>query len=524
MQRLLPLLIALLLCFADATAALNKDNTLLLDTLVQMQGKLKTLVKAEQDRVDSIKALRSSLSPSLERVIIGRYIGDYYMEQNIDSAMTYWNLAKGEAEALELDEQNTLLTLRTLSGMPRNGITVEALEDFRKIDPRRLTADERREYWRRAAELYFNVQRPYPPGRFKEHYMDLAIEALDSLCTYHAAGSAVQRYIKAHINRLHGQDNLAAADFMELMPELAAKRPDLYNIALWNVANYYKDRPDYRQLYLKYMFQLCLNQMREGKPSAYIMAETGRLLTQEGKGQAGRNMMMQALSMSDAPSGPYQTFDSSKYAAQLKTETQKITFILVTIVVLLMAGIVVLLLVVRRKSERIRAMDRQLAISEESKRRLNEEMCSINANLISLSLLSTDQLQEYNLFISRKIKAHQIADLSKEVESGKYMQSLTDKYFSTFDESFLTAFPDFLDRVNALLQPDKQLKLQENGSLTPELRIAALIRMGVVDSNRLSKALGFSINTIYTYRNRLKGRALDRYNFDKNLQNLSLKH
>ena len=88
------------------------------------------------------------------------------------------------------------------------------------------------------------------------------------------------------------------------------------------------------------------------------------------------------------------------------------------------------------------------------------------------------------------------------------------KFFEVFDSEFLKAFPDFIERLNSLLQPDKQVKLLSGDRFTPELRIAAFIRLGITDSSRISGVLNLSLNTIYTYRNRLRSRAIDRDNFD----------
>ena len=126
-------------------------------------------------------------------------------------------------------------------------------------------------------------------------------------------------------------------------------------------------------------------------------------------------------------------------------------------------------------------------------------------------------LNDYNLHVARKLKAGQVKDLFAEVESGKYIQKQNDKYFEVFDSTFLANFPNFLVGLNRLLQPDKQLSLLPGDRLSPELRIAAFMRLGVTDSARLSQALGLSLNTIYTYRNRLKGRALDRDKFEENV-------
>ena len=93
-------------------------------------------------------------------------------------------------------------------------------------------------------------------------------------------------------------------------------------------------------------------------------------------------------------------------------------------------------------------------------------------------------------------------------------------FFDTFDQLFMDNFPDFVDKLNELLYPDRKLALLPGNHFTPELRIAAYMRFGMNDSAKLSKALGLSLNTIYTYRNRLKGRAIDKVNFEENVRNM----
>lgn len=522
MKKILFILLLLATVAGTARGSLSKENLLLLDSLVQAEERLTDLVEKQKSQIDSIKQLRMSMEPSPERVLAGMHIGDSFLNQDIDSSLTYWHLAIGEADALGFAHEKLLLRLRILSSLPRNGIAIEALESFKKIDPRGMTADERKEYWRRSADLYYYIQMNYPAGVFKENYRRRVQEALDSLSSFYPRENPMRRYIKAQNNMLRGEENLAAADFMELMPELEHKSEHI-NTALWCVAKYYKDRPDYRQLYINYMLRLCLNTMREGRPQPYIMAETGLLLATEGKEQIGRELMATALSIKETGAQSYPSFDRSKYAAHLNKSTKRASIILISIICCLCALCIVLFFVVRRKSEIIHSKESQLAIVESDKLKIQEEMSSINANIILLALLSTDLLQEYNLFVIRKIKAHQIADLTNEIESGKYMQGLNAKFFETFDEYLLNAHPDFIDRLNTLLEPDKQLTLLPNGSLSPELRIAILVRLGIHESSKISKLLGLSLNTIYTYRNRLKGRARDRDSFEKNLQNIPLK-
>ena len=76
-----------------------------------------------------------------------------------------------------------------------------------------------------------------------------------------------------------------------------------------------------------------------------------------------------------------------------------------------------------------------------------------------------------------------------------------------FDTVFLRLFPHFIDHFNALLRAEDRIQTPEDQLLTTELRIFALIRLGINDSEQISRMLGYSINTIYTYKTRVKNRS-----------------
>lgn len=76
-----------------------------------------------------------------------------------------------------------------------------------------------------------------------------------------------------------------------------------------------------------------------------------------------------------------------------------------------------------------------------------------------------------------------------------------------FDRSFLRIFPHFIENFNALLRDDEHIEVKEGELLSTELRIFALIRLGISDNEQISKVLDYSINTIYTYKTRVRNRS-----------------
>ena len=101
------------------------------------------------------------------------------------------------------------------------------------------------------------------------------------------------------------------------------------------------------------------------------------------------------------------------------------------------------------------------------------------------------------------------------------MREEQEKFFTDFDEAFLLLFPKFIEKFNALLDPETPLVPKNDELLSPELRIFALIRLGVHDSARIAHFLNYSLTTIYNYRSKIKGRAIvPKEEFEKRVMEL----
>lgn len=129
-------------------------------------------------------------------------------------------------------------------------------------------------------------------------------------------------------------------------------------------------------------------------------------------------------------------------------------------------------------------------------------------------------MEDFSRMAGRKLKAGQAMDLYDMIESGKFLQEQLERFFVVFDAAILRIFPNFQAELNQMLQPDKQIASVGIDKLTPEQRIVAFMRLGVTESHRIAKFLGLSLNTVYTYRNRTKSRAIDRENFENDIRNI----
>lgn len=125
----------------------------------------------------------------------------------------------------------------------------------------------------------------------------------------------------------------------------------------------------------------------------------------------------------------------------------------------------------------------------------------------SLNSAFMDEIESFRKLVSRKLASRQYSELMQIVKQTDSPQTKAGKYVS-FDSIFLKLFPDFVEHFN-LLFPDKdRIILQDPNCLTTELRIFALIRLGVTDSEHIAKFLNYSVNTINTYKTKVKNRSL----------------
>lgn len=117
------------------------------------------------------------------------------------------------------------------------------------------------------------------------------------------------------------------------------------------------------------------------------------------------------------------------------------------------------------------------------------------------------KMENYRKQVLKFLKNGRIADLHEFCKSDRNIEEELGILFKEFDQMFLSILPTFIDEFNALLQEDARIK-PKPGELTIELRIYALIRLGVKDSAHIAEHLRYSVNTIYNYRSRIKNKAL----------------
>ncbi|WP_323426091.1 DUF6377 domain-containing protein [Proteiniphilum sp.] len=131
------------------------------------------------------------------------------------------------------------------------------------------------------------------------------------------------------------------------------------------------------------------------------------------------------------------------------------------------------------------------------------------SNFLEICTEYIEKLEKFKQSVHVKLKVGQTNDIlrmtSSTADSSKELKEL----YENFDKAFLNIYPDFVEEFNTLLRPEEQYIITDNTTLNQELRIFALIRLGINDSNKMAVFLHYSLRTIYNYRSKVKSKALD---------------
>ena len=199
---------------------------------------------------------------------------------------------------------------------------------------------------------------------------------------------------------------------------------------------------------------------------------------------------------------------------------------------LLITALLVLLIValgyIYRQMKKLADARNHLQVANKQLNGLNEELRQMNSCLSStnIELSESNQIKEeyiarfiklcstyinrldaYRRMVNKKVSAGQIAELLKITRSQDALDEELEELYANFDTAFLHLFPNFVGKFNDLLQENEQILPKKGELLNTELRIFALIRLGIEDSSQIAEFLRYSVNTIYNYRAKVRNKA-----------------
>ncbi len=515
------LFIALTILFITSTALAAEHSPRLAAALDSLDRTIDSRSEYVSTRMRQIDSLRHAFNEiPADRRTVDDYIAVAAAYQSVlpDSAYRYLAQAYRMADTSGDRTMRDAVLVRYADILNATSLSHSVISTLDSIDAATLPVPARMNYYSAMAQAYINTAEHQPWRLSTERMSWRASEYLDSLKTMFREGGTAWRITDAQIQYLKGHDTMGLGELNELFDETT---PDdqVYATLTALLARYYSTRPNRREDYMYYLTLSAISDIRSVNNNPSSIVALARAMYDEGD-------IDRAFRYLNVASSSIGGLTTSRLSGEIlstligitddmkrrETNAELMSYALIIIFAAIAATIFIYTRKVNRRRQRLnnRIDEHETSISQRD--------AYIN-QLLNMCSVYVEGLEEFSRFAARKLKVGQAKDLYDSIESGRFSQELTDRFFTVFDSAVLSMYPRFVDELNALLMPDKRIK-QSGDRLSPELRIIAFMRLGVNDSQRISKFLGLSLNTIYTYRNNMRSRAVDRENFENDIMKI----
>ena len=551
MIRCLFCLFMFILATTNAHAG-TSGNELLLGELDQLLKERITYVRKKENKINYLKQLSSSeASVDKKYDIISRLIEEYSNFQS-DSAFQYIEQNRLLAGSLESKDKLLENRFQYIFLCAQAGLLNEAQHALLELeDPYPdMNMSQKAEYNKPYERLYMNLRELAQNSHLEEEYRRQELKYSRIICGLVPRESKDFYYYSFKQNYAEGNLEEAKKDIASYYQLIDSASNEAAR-ALYHLSLIYKIEKDE----LNEEQSLICSVMADIK-SAVKQNRSLRLLAQirNDKGDIRRAYRYLDISLQDANFYNTRLRNSQIAEAipiiqkeyQLQRDKQALYLwagiVISTFFLLLILGIALYL---RKKRKDLSVARSQLLSINDKLNRINCEVQEKNEELQSLTsnLMESDRVKEkyighflklcsmyilkigdYQKLVNRKIKSGQIEELYKLNSSTQYLLKESKDFYSQFDEAFLQIYPSFVKELNALLKEDQQYTLKEGEFLNAELRICALIRLGIKDSSQIAEFMGYNPVTVYTYRTKVKSRAKDKNNFDQEILKIGSVH
>lgn len=458
-----------------------------------------------------------------------RWNGEIYKEYKAyicDSAIHYLcvNLDWAERYGQRNAALETRLELAHL--MVSAGMYEEAAELLRQTDKASLPTHLMPDYYNACHKLYTELSFYTLDDSFKKHYQALATHYDDSLMQVLLPSSPL--YLERRETREaaagHPDEALSIND-----TRLAHAKPNTpeYALVTYQRSLLYR-RLGNREEEKRYLALSALTDIRLSITDHASLWNLAELLYEEGDMEHAYRYIRfswdetnryNARSRSLQTAGILSLIDLT-YQAMREKQNDRLRLYL-----WLISALIVLLVVavgfIYRQMQRLSAARNKLEHANEQLQLSNNIKEEYVGRFMNLCSVYINRLDTYRRMVNKKISAGQMEELLKMVRSREVLDTGLKELYDNFDTAFLHLFPDFVDKFNDLLQPEERIVLRKGELLNTELRIFALIRLGIDDSSQIAEFLRYSVNTIYNYRAKVKNKArISREDFEIRLMQI----
>ena len=513
-----------------------EDEDELLHRLDQYIARRDEFSSKKEKKLIRMKKKLNLTSSKRERLSLYNQIYREYYTYRYDSAMVYAKRGLQLAEQLHDDYYINLNKINRAAVLSTGGFYSQAEDLLLSLKPEDISPKLMQYFYYTLTWVYNYWGAFCERSEFKEEMQDK--KRLYLAKTLEHMGnkqSALYYYLSGELEYLlHHTDKKVLGWYQKA---LAASPVDsrVHASAAYCIARYYQDN-EQMDIYEKYLVQAAISDQVCPLKENLALQELSTYLYNKDTKYAKRVSKYIYCSMEDAQfyNNRLRMVEISRILP-LITETNhqreirqnRIITISLVVVSIVSLGFLAMMFFVFRINKRLAKSRREVKSQNMLLEELNQKLLNTNKRretymrlFMDISAVYIKKLDDYRKLVSRKIKAKQTADLLTAINSYKLAEEEASSFYIRFDKAFMDLYPNFVDEFNQLLLPEKQIVLPAPNSLTKELRIYALMRLGITDGQELATLLFYSTQTIYNYKAAIRKRAKDLTTFDAAINRL----
>ena len=529
-------LLCFLLFFSCYSAFAGESLDSLLNVLDKTIKEADTYVQIKENKLHELKKEARKTPPvSVERYHLNNDIYLEYKAYSSDSALHYLNENMLLARQLNDKERELKIQLELSYLLSSIGMYMEAADILNSIDRQTLPSSLLGYYYTCYEHVYFEAGAAQPRYKmFASRYAKLSHAYRDSMQVTLDPSSATYLWLRETQLREAGKYDEALEFSHRRLAEASFGTPQYALVAYQRFRLF--ESMGKKDEHLYYLVLSAISDVRSAiKEQSSLM-----VLAQELNRKGDLKRAYDYINFSWEISQFYKTrlrswmnitplsMINGNYQDIIKQQNREL-LIYIACVALLALLLVIALIYIYRQMKALSIAKKGLQEVNERLFSLNEELEEVNRHLRSTNLelsesnlikeayiarffklcsVYVDRLQAYRKLVNKKLQRGQVAELLKMTHlSNDIVTVEVQELYANFDSAFLHLFPNFVESLNALLLPDEQIVLKPDELLNTELRIFALIRLGIKDSSQIAELLHYSVNTIYNYRSRVKTKA-----------------
>lgn len=471
--------------------------------------------------------------PDEERFAILGTLLDEYRSFNTDSALHM--AEEREQIAIRLGNReyidNARMNKADVLGM--TGMYKEVMDLMRNIHIDRLPVDIHPYYYHIYRTVY-GLMADYAVTAYeKKLYTELTDKYRDSLLLVNKDNLLIHTLIQSDLYNVRNEYDKA----IRLLTDYLALQKDYEHdvaICAYTLSESYRLKGD-KEKEKEYLIVSAMADMKTAVREYISLRKLAVLLYQEGDIERAYSYVK--ICMEDAAACNarlrkleiLEIFPIINDAYQQKTEKQQeqMKWALVSIS-LLSLFLLLAIFYVYKQMKKVAAARREVIDANKRLKELNDELHLSNAQLkeANHSIAENSYLKEeyigrymdqcsvylekmdnYRRSLGKIAATGNVEELYKNIKSSKFIEGELKEFYTNFDNTFLQLFPTFVEDFNALLADDEQISLKAGERMNTELRIFALIRLGITDSVKIAQFLRYSVTTIYNYRTKVRNKA-----------------